>query len=106
MQFQFSSDNRTTADARVAERIETLVRGKLEHVVDRLSRVEVHVRDGNGSGRDDSINCTIELRPIGMKPISASDEASGVDAAVGSATDKALTAYSRQVGKQTSRKGH
>lgn len=106
MQFQFNSDNRVKGDARVAAQIEALVRGTLDRVSDRLSRVEVHVADVNGPRRGEDIRCTVELRPVGMQPISATDTASSVEAAVKSATDKALTTYSRQLGKQTTRKGH
>ena len=106
MQFQFNSDSRTPGHLDVAEQIEALVRGKLHHVADRLSRVEVHVGHVNGPRNHDEIRCAVELRPLGMRPISAANEASSIEAAVSSATDKALTAYSRQVGKQTTRKGH
>lgn len=106
MQFQFNSDNRTHAGAETAESVETLVRDRLGHVTERLSRVEVHVGDVNGPRGGDGIRCAVELRPNGMQPISATDEAADVKAAVASATDKALTALNRQIGKQTSRKGH
>jgi ribosome-associated translation inhibitor RaiA len=106
MQFQFNSDNRITGDMAVKERVETLVRGRLERVSDRLTRVEVHVADVNGPRQGDDIRCAIEIRPEGMKPISATDEAASVEAAVASATDKVLSAYDRQIGKQTTRKGH
>jgi hypothetical protein len=106
VQFQFNSDNRVTGDADVTARVETLVRGRLERVSDRLTRVEVHVGDVNGPKGGNDIRCAVEIRPNGMRPISATDEAPSVEAAVASATDKALSAYDRQVGKQTSRKGH
>jgi hypothetical protein len=106
MIFQFNSDNRIPADATAADRVEAIVRGRLGHVSDRLSRVEVHVGDVNGPRGGDDIKCAVELRPNGMKPISATDEAASVEAAVASATDKALSAYDRLVGKQTTRKGH
>jgi hypothetical protein len=41
-----------------------------------------------------------------MKPIAASDQAATIEAAAASAVDKVLAAYDRQVGKQTTRKGH
>ncbi len=106
MQFQLNSHNRVSGDAETADQIEALVRGRLEHVSDRLSRVEVHVGDVNGPRGGDDIRCAVELRPSGMQPISATDEAGSVQAAVVSATDKALSAFNRQVGKQTTRKGH
>lgn len=107
MQFQFNSDNRVPGDTAVAERVEALIRGRLGRILDRLSRVEVHIGDVNGprSGSDDK-RCAVEVRPNGMKPISATDQASTVEAAAASATDKVLAAFDRQVGKQTTRKGH
>jgi ribosome-associated translation inhibitor RaiA len=106
MQFQFNSDNRISGHADVAEQVETLVRGRLDRVADRLTRVEVHVGDVNGPKGGNDIRCAVELRPNGMKPISATDEASSMEAAVASATAKALSAYDRQIGKLTTRKGH
>ncbi|MGA9580405.1 MAG: HPF/RaiA family ribosome-associated protein [Allosphingosinicella sp.] len=106
MQFQFNSDNRIEGDAAVAERVETLVRDRLERVSDRLTRVEVHVGDVNGPKGGNDIRCAVELRPTGMNPVSGTNEASNLEAAVSSATDKALSAFDRQIGKQTTRKGH
>ncbi len=106
MQFQFNTDSRIVGDASVADRVETLVRGRLDRVSERLTRVEVHVGDVNGPKSGNDIRCAVELRPTGMKPISGTDEAPSVEAAVASATDKALTAFDRQIGKQTTRKGH
>jgi hypothetical protein len=107
MQFQFNSDNRVSGDAAVAEQLEALVRGRLSRIADHLSRVEIHVGDVNGPrGDGDDKRCAVEVRPNGMKPISATDQASSVEAAVTSATNKVLAAYDRQIGKQTTRKGH
>ena len=70
MQFQFNSDSSVMGTDNVAERIEAAVRAKLARFEDRLTRVEVHVRDVNGSkhGADDK-ECMIEARPRGGKPI-------------------------------------
>lgn len=106
MQFQFNSDNSVEAGAADAEKIEEVVRGRLEHVAERLTRVEVHVADINGPRGGPDIRCMVELRPEGLQPISASHEAGSAEAAAAQAADKALTAYQRQIGKMTSRKGH
>ena len=106
MQFQFNSDNRVDGHADLAASVETIVRSRLDRIADRLSRVEVHVGDVNGPRGGDHLRCAVELRPNGMQPISATDEAASLEAAVASATDKALSAYDRQIGKQTTRKGH
>jgi hypothetical protein len=106
MQFQFNSDNRFSGNEGVAGDVETLVRGRLERVADRLTRVEVHVGDVNGPKGGNDIRGAVEIRPNGMQPISGTAEAATIEAAVASATDKALTAFDRQIGKQTTRKGH
>ncbi len=107
MQFQFNSDNKTDGDAELAARVEEIVRPKLSRIEDRLTRVEVHVGDVNGprtAGADK--RCAVEARPAGMAPITATDHAASIEAAVAGATDKVLAAFDRQVGKRTTRKGH
>ncbi|HUG46342.1 MAG TPA: HPF/RaiA family ribosome-associated protein [Sphingomicrobium sp.] len=107
MQFMFNSDNQTALGSDTAEKVEALVEARLGRISDRLTRVEVHVSDVDGprNGGDDK-KCAIEIRPNGMRPITASDQASTVEAAVGGAADKVLKAFERQIGKATSRKGH
>lgn len=75
MHVQINSDNQTPVDASAADQLETLVRGKLDRISDRITRVELHVGDVNGPRRGPDISCTIELRPNGMKPLSASADA-------------------------------
>ena len=106
MQFQFNSDNRISGDAEVSGRVEALVLGKLERISDRLTRIEVHVGDVNGPRGGDDIRCAVEIRPNGMRPLSATGEAATVEAAAASAADKVLSAFDRQIGRTTSRKGH
>lgn len=107
MQFQFSSDNTIKGSERMAEQIEQLARQRLSRIADRLTRVEVHISDVNGA-RDagDDKRCAMEIRPAGMDPIAASDQAANIDGAVSGAAAKVLAAFDRQVGKRTSRKGH
>ena len=106
MQFQFNSDNQIDGDTQMAKQIEEIVRSRLSRVVDRLTRVEVHVGDVNGPRGGDDKRCAIEIRPMGMQPISATDEGGSVEAAAAGAADKVLSALDRQVGKRTDRKGH
>ena len=107
MQFMFNSDNQTPLGSETAEKVEAIVGSRLVRISDRLTRVEVHVSDVDGprSGGDDK-RCAIEIRPNGMRPISAADEASTVEGAVSAAADKVLKAFDRQIGKATTRKGH
>jgi hypothetical protein len=107
VQFQFNSDNQIEGDAGMAERVESLVRTKLSRIAERLTRVEVHVGDVDGprSGPNDK-RALVELRPAGLQPISGSAQGAGIETCVSSATDKALAAFDRQLGKMTTRKGH
>lgn len=107
MQFVFNSDNQTSLGSEAAEKAEALVAARLGRITDRLTRVEVHVSDLDGprNGHDDK-RCEIEIRPNGMRPITADDHASTVESAVSGAADKVLKAFDRQIGKTTTRKGH
>ncbi|QQN74602.1 MULTISPECIES: HPF/RaiA family ribosome-associated protein [Croceicoccus] len=80
MHVQFNSDSSVMGTENVAERIEAQVREKIARFEDRLTRLEIHVRDENGpkGGADDKA-CTIEARPAGGKPIGVTAHAATVD---------------------------
>jgi ribosome-associated translation inhibitor RaiA len=107
MQFQFNSDNQTPLGAECAQQAQDIVEARLGRISDRLTRVEVHISDVDGprNGGDD-MRCAIEIRPNGMRPITATDQASSVEGAVSAAADKVLKVFERQIGKTTNRKGH
>jgi len=107
MQFLFNSDNNIEGDVGMTDRVQELVRARISRVKERLTRVEVHVGDVDGprSGANDK-RALVEFRPAGLPPISGSAQAASIEAAVSSATDKALAAFDRQIGKMTTRKGH
>jgi len=107
MQFQFNSDNTIHGSEGLAAVVEEIARARLRRIEARLKPVEVHVGDVNGA-RDagDDKRCSVETRPTGLAPISATETASSIEAAVAGATDKVLAAFDRQIGKRTTRKGH
>ena len=80
MHIQFNSDSSVMGTANVAERIEAQVRERLARFEDRLTRLEVHVRDDNGpkGGADDKA-CTIEARPRSGRAIGVTEHAATVD---------------------------
>lgn len=106
MQFQFNSDNKIEGTDAVAERVETLVRHKLDRVRDHITRVEVHVGIENATKGGVDKRATVEIRPSSLTPVAGRATAATVEGAVGDAVDKALTAFDRVVGKHTTRKGH
>lgn len=106
MQVQFNSDSSVMGTENVAERIEAAVRAKLARFEDRLTRLEVHVRDENGSkhGADDKA-CTIEARPAGGRAIGVTEHADTVDAAARKAATTLAQRLERHLGK-ADRHGH
>jgi len=107
MQFQFNSDNQTPGGLDAAQHAESIVRSRLGRIEPRLTRIELHVTDVNGprEGQNDK-RCLLEARPNGIDPISVTEQAETVAAAIAGAADKLLKVYDRLVGRQTSRKGH
>ena len=106
MQVQFNSDSSVMGTANVAERIEASVREKLSRFSERLTRVEIHVRDENGPkhGADDKA-CMIEARPRGGRAIGVTEHASKVDDAASKAARTLAQRLERHFGKE-SRHGH
>ena len=106
MQVQFNSDSSVMGTQNVAERIETQVREKIARFEDRLTRLEIHVRDENGAkGGSDDKACTIEARPRGEAPVSVTAHAADVDAASRQAATKLVKLLDHQFGK-AARHGH
>jgi ribosome-associated translation inhibitor RaiA len=100
MQVQFNSDSSVMGTENVAERIEAQVRDKLARFEDRLTRIEIHVRDENGRkhGANDKA-CTIEARPRGARAIGVTEHASDVDAAARKAANTLAQRLERHFGK-------
>lgn len=107
MLVQINSDNQINANEAMTADLEADVRRRLDRYADRLTRVEVHLRDLDG-GRDGSADkqCTIEARPMGLDPLTASATAATLALAMSDAAAKLLVVLDRSFGKQTSRKGH
>lgn len=98
---QINSDNSINASEGQVAAIETTVRDRLDRFTDRLTRIEVHLSDANADSNvgDDKV-CTIEARPKGLDPVTATDRASVVEAAVAGAIGKLTTVLERTFAKQ------
>jgi hypothetical protein len=107
MEFQFNTSNSITGDDDVRARIEAVVRRKLDRIAGDLTRVELHLSDPDGRGRNSAgKRARIEARPKGRDPITVSHDAPTVDLAAAGAADKLLVAHAREIGRTTTRKGH
>lgn len=107
MQIQINSDNSIKAGEALAGELETLLRARLARFSERLTRLEVHLKDVNGPGsKGDDKHCTLEARPNGLDPLTVDAAAASVDKAVADAASKMASALDRVFGKLTDRKGH
>lgn len=96
---QVSTDNQIITDAGANERLEERVRGKLKRFESRLTHVEVHVADINGTKGGDDKRVSLEVRANGHPPIAVHADAARVDTAVTAAADKAIRALDHALGK-------
>lgn len=89
MQIQVNTDNVITGDTRLTEVAEAAVTGDLGHFSDRLTRIEVHIKDQNADKHGPNhIRCTIEARPRGLDPIAAHEDAANIESALRGAAKK------------------
>jgi ribosome-associated translation inhibitor RaiA len=105
MKIQVSSDNQIAMKERLSAFIEGEVERAMERYKDRLTRVEVHVSDENSaakSGIEDK-RCVIETRPAGLNPLTVSDTAATVEAAVTGASNKMKRLLDSTFAKQAKR---
>jgi hypothetical protein len=101
MLVQINTDNRVEGTETSAAAIEERVRERLSRFTDRLTRVEVHIRDLDGDRRGgQGIEAKLESRPAGGQPIVVSDQAASIDSAVAGVVRKAVDILDRSFGKQ------
>lgn len=101
MQFLLNSDNSIDADQSMAVTLESIVRAELEQFGDRVTRVEIHVRDENSKvkGGPEDKRCQIEARLAGLDPRSATHKAPSLEEAVTGASEKLRRQLETLVGK-------
>lgn len=100
MKVQFNTDNHITGteelEAFVTEKINT----SLERFSDRITRVEVHLSDQNAhKGGADDIQCKLEVRLEGMKPVTVVSKSNAKEKALTEAISKVKSALNSAIGK-------
>lgn len=100
MKLQLNTDSHVQHDPSVQRHVETAIEHSLGRFRDQISRVEVHLSDVNGGkpGSDDK-RCLIEARIEGRPPVTASDDADTVKAAVDGAARKMQRVLDSALGK-------
>lgn len=98
---QINTDNRIEAKDVSGSVVEDRVRERLSRFADRLTRVEVHLRDVDGERNGgQGIEATLESRPAGRQPIVVNERAASADSAIAGALRKAVDILDRSFGKQ------
>lgn len=89
MLIHLNTDGNITAREKLANEVEATVTSALEHLADRVTRVEVHLGDVSGhKGTPDSTRCMMEARLAGRQPVAVTHHATALSEAVDGAAEK------------------
>ncbi len=101
MLIQFNTDNNIEGSAAMATHFNTMVEETLSRFDEEVTRVEIYVKDVNGSkeGTPDK-HCFIEARLRGLDPVSTSAQTETVHQSVKDATDKMKTLLAKKFEKR------
>jgi ribosome-associated translation inhibitor RaiA len=90
------TDSHIDASPQLASQVETAVARALKRFSDRITRVEVHLKDENSArGGERDKQCAMEARLPGLQPIAVNHLAPAVDLAVDGAAEKLARAIDR-----------
>jgi ribosome-associated translation inhibitor RaiA len=104
MKIQVNTDNHITGRKTLVEQAEATITSALGHLVEHITRVEVHLSDENGEktgGRDK--RCMMEARLEGRQPIAVTDESDSLDGAIAGAADKLKSSLEHTISRLTDR---
>lgn len=107
MQIQIHKGKQVEVGEDFNEFVSDEIQTKLKRFEERITRVEAHFADENGSGKssDDDKRCVLEARLTGMQPISVTAHAASVRFALEGAIDKMKTTLGRTLDKLSHTKG-
>lgn len=103
---QINTDNQIKSDAEANERLEERIRSKLRRFERRLTHVELHVSDTNGTKGGNDKRVSLEVRPTGHEPLAVHADAQRVEDAVTAAADKAAKALGHALGRLKDKRPH
>lgn len=103
MQIQIFAQGVDMPDA-LRDYVERSVQDGLKHYTERLTRVEVHLRDLNSDKKNGiDKHCLLEARPRGMDPVAVEHDAAAFKDAVHQATLKLERALQHRIDKHNGR---
>lgn len=100
MTIQFNTDHNITGNESFQERISERLNHSLKKYGDRITRLEVHISDENGSkfGENDK-RCMLEARVADIKPVAVTSFDNTIDQAVTGAISKLTAVLDTTFGK-------
>ncbi|HEY5723460.1 MAG TPA: HPF/RaiA family ribosome-associated protein [Allosphingosinicella sp.] len=106
MFIQINTDNQVDSSADHNAQLEEQVRQRLARFEGRITDVEIHVSDVNGTKAGGNLRCTLEARVNGFQPVAVAENGTNVDRAVIAAAKKAVRALDHQLGRLNDRSRH
>ena len=96
MLIQVHYDSVTKSD-NIEQYVQDQVERHMAHVADRLTRVEVHLRDENSSHKSaaNDKHCTMEARPRGRQPLAVDHKGDNMQQVIAEAAGKLERALKR-----------
>lgn len=101
---------RTDKNIQNSDRLITYVREELHEEFqrhsERITHFSVHLSDENGAkGGDDDIQCMIEARPAGFKPVVVRHRGHNIDTAIHGAIDRLKRSLEHVIEKKEQQRG-
>ena len=107
MFIQINTDNHVDTSSDRNARLEEQVRQRLARFEGRITDVEIHVSDSNGSrGGNGDLKCTLEARAAGYQPVAVTENGPTLDRCVIAAAKTAVRALDHQLGRLNDRGRH
>ena len=100
MTIQFNTDNNISGSEGLKEKLSEKLNHSLKKYGDRITRLEVHLSDENGSkfGENDK-RCMLEARVADIKPVAVTSFDNTIEQAVTGAISKLTAALDTTLGK-------
>lgn len=100
MKIQINTDNHIDGREALAEHAKATVDNTLGHLVEHITRIEVHLSDeNNNKGGSHSKRCLMEARLEGHQPIGVTDEAESIGQAIEGAAEKLKRSLQHTLGR-------
>jgi uncharacterized protein (UPF0335 family) len=100
MKIQLNTDKNIQGTEMLETYVSEIIRNGLKHYVDKITRIEVHLSDQNAEkGGIDDIQCKIEARVEGMKPVMVVSKSGSKEKALDDAIYKMKATLDTIIGK-------